>query len=184
MPRVYEPVRFIRDCNATLVPSGAEVIVPEGAEGTLTQALGGSFTVYVGGSLLRIKGSDAEAIGLEPPPPVPVPENPTADDIETLVREQLREVYDPEIPINIVDLGLVYELKVERTAPESPTFRVEISMTLTAPGCGMGGVLVDEIRTRLSAIPPVQDVQVDLVFDPPWDTSRMSEEARLESGLL
>jgi probable FeS assembly SUF system protein SufT len=184
MPRVYEPVRFVRDCNATLVPSGAEVIVPEGAEGTLTQALGASFTVYVGGSLLRIKGVDADAIGREPPPPLPIPEHPGAEDIEKLVRDQLREVYDPEIPINIVDLGLVYSLAVTPLAEDPQRFRVEISMTLTAPGCGMGGVLVDDIRSRLAAIPPVADVQVDLVFDPPWDMSKMSEEARLESGLL
>jgi len=184
MPRIYEPVRFGRDCPATLVPSGAEVIVPEGAEGTLTPASGASFTIYVGGSLLRIKGDDADAIGREPPPPVPVPEHPSAEDIEKLVRDQLREVYDPEIPINIVDLGLVYALTVE-PLPEDPNrFRVAITMTLTAPGCGMGGVLVEEIRTRLAAIPPIADIQVDLVFDPPWDTSRMSQEARLESGLL
>jgi probable FeS assembly SUF system protein SufT len=136
MPRTYEPVRFSRDCPAILVPSGAEVIVPEGAEGTLTQALGASFTIYVGGSLLRIKGDDADAIGREPPPPIPVPEHPSTEDIEKLVRDQLHEVYDPEIPINIVDLGLVYALTVE-PLPEDPNrFRVAITMTLTAPGCG------------------------------------------------
>ncbi len=184
MPRVYEPVRFARDCSAALVPSGAEVIVPEGAEGTLTQALGASFTIYVGGSLLRIKGADADAIGHEPPPPVPIPEHPGVEDIEKLVRDQLREVYDPEIPINIVDLGLVYALSVEPLSGDTGRFRVAVTMTLTAPGCGMGGVLVEEIRSRMAAIPPIEDVQVDLVFDPPWDMSRMSEEARLESGLL
>ena len=180
--RKSEPVRFKRACEATLIPAGTPVVVPEGTEGTLTQALGQSFTVYLGGNLVRVAGRDADALGLSPPEPLVIPDGISRDEVEALVWKQLGQCYDPEIPINIVDLGLVYECKLEDL--EGGRYRVRIRMTLTAPGCGMGGMLTHDVREQLLEIPSVESVDVELVFDPPWNQSLMSDVARLETGLF
>jgi len=177
-----EPFSLARDVDAIIVPAGHMVRLREGTNGFLTQALGGSFTVYVEGNLFRIAGSDADAIGKEPVPPPAIPDNATDKDIESVVWQQLKTCYDPEIPINIVDLGLVYRCDI--TSQPDGTRSVNVDMTLTAPGCGMGEVLVQDAREKIAVIPTIEDVHVELVFDPPWDMSMMSEEARLQTGMM
>ncbi len=185
-PRVYsrssEPVRFERDCKAVLVPQGEEVTLPAGSVGYITQALGGSWTVFVEGNLMRIAGADADAIGKEPPPPIELPEHAGDEEVERIVWNQLRTCFDPEIPINIVDLGLVYAVELQSGSPGER--RVEVRMTLTAPGCGMGDILVDDVRSKLEMIPTVREADVELVFDPPWTREMMSDVARLETGMF
>jgi len=178
-----EPVMFSRDCDAVMIPSGDEVTLPEGVSGFLTQSLGGSFTIYIEGNLFRIAGVDADAIGKEPIRPPQVPPNATEEELETVIWNQLRTCYDPEIPINIVDLGLIYSC--ELLPGSSPQERiVNVEMTLTAPGCGMGDILAQDVRDKLEIIPTVMAANVDLTFDPPWNQSMMSEAALLEAGML
>ena len=177
-----EPIRFERDCDAVMVPQGEAVTLPAGQVGYITQALGGSFTVYVDGNLFRIRGADADALGKEPPPALELAEDAADADVEKLVWQQLRTCFDPEIPINIVELGLVYDCDVEHLADGNR--KVSVRMTLTAPGCGMGDILVDDVRTKLELIPTVTEADVELVFDPPWNQTMMSEVARLETGMM
>lgn len=180
--RSSEPVRFERDCAAVLVPQGESVTLPAGTVGYITQALGGSWTVFVEGNLMRIAGKDADAIGKDPPAPIELPEGASDEDVETLVWKLLRTCFDPEIPINIVDLGLVYEAEV--SANDAGQRTIQIRMTLTAPACGMGETLVEDVRGKLEMIPTIADVDVELVFDPPWNRNMMSEVARLETGMF
>jgi probable FeS assembly SUF system protein SufT len=177
-----EPVRFERDCPAVMVPQGENVTLPAGQAGYMTQALGGSFTVFVDGNLFRIAGSDADAIGKTPPAPLELPPNAADEDVEKLVWSQLRTCFDPEIPIDIVELGLVYDCDLEKT--EDGQRKVNVRMTLTAPGCGMGEILVEDVRSKLEMIPTVSEADVDLVFDPPWNHSMMSDAAKLETGMF
>jgi len=177
-----EPVTLARDVRAIIIPAGEELLLREGTSGFITQALGGSFTVYVEGNLFRIAGADADALGKEPTPAPEVPENPTDKDIEDVIWRQLKTCYDPEIPVNIVDLGLIYRLEVRPNGNGERS--VEVDMTLTAPGCGMGDVLVADAQEKIAVIPTVADVKVELVFDPPWNQSMMSDEARLQTGLM
>ncbi|MER3547143.1 MAG: putative Fe-S cluster assembly protein SufT, partial [Rhodanobacteraceae bacterium] len=142
----------------------------------------GSFTVYVEGNLFRIVGKDADALGKEPPEPIELPENAGDDDVERAVWQQLRTCFDPEIPVNVVDLGLVYDVSLERRPQDKRA--VYVKMTLTAPGCGMGDILVDDVRSKLEMIPTIEEANVDLVFDPPWNHSMMSDAAKLETGML
>ena len=178
-----EPVMFSRDCDAVMIPSGDEVNLPEGVSGFLTQSLGGSFTVYIEGNLFRIAGVDADAIGKEPIRPPKVPPDATEEELETVIWNQLRTCYDPEIPINIVDLGLIYSCELLPGASADGRI-VNVEMTLTAPGCGMGDILAQDVRDKIEIIPTVMAANVDLVFDPPWNQSMMSEAAQLEAGLL
>jgi probable FeS assembly SUF system protein SufT len=182
--RSYENEPFVvnRDVRAIIVPAGAEVTLRAGQAGYITQALGGSFTVYMEGNLLRISGEDADAIGKDVMKPPELPPNATEEDVKKLAWEQMRTCYDPEIPINIVDLGLVYECDV--TANDDATRTVRIKMTLTAPGCGMGDVLVQDVKEKVERIPTVRVADVEMVFDPPWDRSMMSEAARLQTGMF
>ena len=180
--RNSEPVRFERDCAAVLVPQGDVVTLPAGSVGYITQALGGSYTVFVEGNLFRIAGADADAIGKEAPEPLELPSDAGDEAVEQLVWKQLRTCFDPEIPINVVDLGLVYDAVVSHR--EDGERLVAIRMTLTAPGCGMGDILVDDVRTKLELIPTVAEADVELVFDPPWNRSMMSDAARLETGMF
>ena len=182
--RSSEPVRFERDCDAVLVPQGDSVTLPAGSVGYITQALGGSWTVFVEGNLMRIAGKDADAIGKEPPPPIELPEGADDEEVEKLVWSQLRTCFDPEIPINVVDLGLVYEAEVVPLPDQPGQRRVDVRMTLTAPACGMGEVLVDDVRGKVELIPTVAEADVELVFDPPWTRHMMSEAARLDTGMF
>lgn len=180
--RTSEPVKFERDCAAVLVPQGEKVTLPAGSVGYITQALGGSFTVFVEGNLFRIAGEDADAIGKDPPEALQLENEADDDAVEVLVWKQLRTCFDPEIPINVVELGLVYDCDIERL--EDGSRKVNIKMTLTAPACGMGDILVDDVRTKVERVPTVSEADVDLVFDPPWNQSMMSDAARLETGML
>ncbi len=177
-----QPCQFERDCPVVMIPSGDELTMPAGTAGYITQALGGSFTVFVEGNLFRVAGVDADAIGKEPVQPPTLAEDATEDDVEKLIWDQLRTCYDPEIPVNIVDLGLVYRCDLDRNA--SGERRVAVDMTLTAPGCGMGPILVEDVRAKISLIPTITEVDVELVFDPPWNHMMMSEAARLETGMF
>ncbi len=164
-----------RDCPARLVPAGTRITITKDTFVTLTQDLGGTYTVNVNGNLARIDGTDADALGLEPIEfDFGEAEGDEVD--EANVWEALRTVYDPEIPVNVVDLGLIYDCRIEGND-------VAITMTLTAPGCGMGPVLVDDIEYRVRKVPNVENVKVELVFDPPWSREMMSEEAQLELGV-
>jgi probable FeS assembly SUF system protein SufT len=177
-----EPIVVQRPVKAVAIPAGVEVNLKLGSTGYITQALGGSFTVYVDGNLFRIAGADADAIGKEAAKPPEVPPEASDDDIKTVVWEQLKTCYDPEIPINIVDLGLIYDCDVQTNADATRT--VGIKMTLTAPGCGMGEILVQDVREKVERVPTVTKADVELVFDPPWSQSMMSEAARLQTGMM
>lgn len=180
--RSSEPVQFERDCAAVLVPQGDSVTLPAGSYGYITQALGGSYTVFVEGNLFRIAGQDGDAIGKEPAESLSLPENASDEEVEQLIWKQLRTCFDPEIPFNIVDLGLVYEANLSQR--DDGQRQVDVKMTLTAPGCGMGEILVDDVRNKLELIPTIAEADVELVFDPPWGRHMMSEAARLETGML
>ena len=177
-----EPVTFSRNCDAVIIPDGDEVTLPAGVAGFVTQSLGGSFTVYIEGNLFRIAGIDADAIGKEPVKPPEVPPNATEEEIESVIWAQLKTCYDPEIPINIVDLGLIYRCDVRVIAEDKRV--VDVDMTLTAPGCGMGDILMQDVTDKIEIIPTIMEANVEIVFDPPWNQSMMSEAARLEAGLL
>lgn len=180
--RTSEPVKFERDCEAVMVPQGEVVNLPAGTTGYITQALGGSFTVFVDGNLFRLAGKDADAIGKTAPPPLVLPEGAGDAEVEKLVWDQLRTCFDPEIPVNIVELGLVYDCDLGRNAEGERT--VAIRMTLTAPGCGMGDILVQDVRDKVEQVPTIVEADVELVFDPPWNQSMMSDAARLETGMF
>jgi len=175
-----------RDIDAILIPLGTPVIIPENASVTITQELGGTYTVSVNGNLARVEGKDADALGLvDTHEEVPhKEESKTADGPvdEAIVWEALKTCYDPEIPVNIVDLGLVYDVLVVDT--DEGGNAVEITMTLTAPGCGMGPFIVDDVRAKTLDVDNVTDVHVELVFDPPWDRAMMSDEAKLQLGMF
>lgn len=167
-----------RECSARLVPTGDPITIPAGTFVTLTQSLGGTFTVVLEGNMARVAGCDADALGL-PVEILEFPHPPAADATvdEANVWFALNSVYDPEIPVSIAELGLIYEVSVEAQV-------VNIKMTLTAPGCGMGPVLVEEVKERVASAPNVASVNVELVFDPPWSRDMMSEEAQLQLGVF
>lgn len=174
-----------RDCPAVRIPSGETFTLKVGTPVFITQALGGSYTVATDNGLARIADRDADALGIaqsdaaQKPlasagPAVPVEEN--------TVWDQLRTCYDPEIPVNIVDLGLVYDCAVSQ--PEGQTAKVDVKMTLTAPGCGMGPVIAAEAQQKLLSIPGVAEANVELVWDPPWNQAMISEVGKMKLGLL
>jgi len=177
-----QPCQFERDCPVVMIPSGDEVTLPEGTVGYITQSLGGSFTVFVDGNLFRVAGIDADAIGKEPVLPPSLSADASLEDVEKLVWSQIRTCYDPEIPVNIVELGLVYSCEV---SPDNEGgYQVAVQMTLTAPGCGMGDILVEDVRSKILLIPTISNADVELTFDPPWNHQMMSDVARLETGML
>lgn len=167
-----------RACPARRVPSGEPVSIPEGQFITINQSLGGNYTVTWQGNMLRIDGTDAEAIGQQPEV-LEFADLGTSEINEEQVWQAIDTVFDPEIPISLVSLGLVYKVVLDQDAKT-----VLIDMTLTAPGCGMGPVLVSDVKYRVAKVPNVKDVKVELVFDPPWSREMMSEEAQLEAGLF
>lgn len=180
-----QSVALTRDVETLTVPAGMPARLTKGTIVRITQAMGSSFTVYFEGNLFRIAGRDADAIGKEAEElPELAPEEATDANVEELIWEQMSTVYDPEIPINIVDLGLIYECDIKKVEGTSDMRTVYIQMTVTAPGCGMGPVMMEEVRDKVSKVPTIQSVEVDLVFDPPWNQSMMSEMARLQAGLL
>ena len=180
------PIAITEDCDVTLIPSGDRATLRRGDRVLINQALGGSITVQTdSGHLARIAGSDAARLGLGhlivQTTGKPVTDGDWTFSLEQ-VTEQLKTVFDPEIPVNVVDLGLIYSCVAEQLA--DGTHRVEIKMSMTAPGCGMGDVLKVDAQQRVAALPGVSDVEVELVWDPPWELSRMSDAARLELGMM
>jgi probable FeS assembly SUF system protein SufT len=179
----YEPITFERDCTVIQVPDGYNMLVSEGTSGIVMQVLGGNFTVRLAtGYLVRIHGTDADAIGKEATKEEAIVLDGDGELSDEVVWSQLRTCYDPEIPINIVELGLVYGFEMAEANDKPEVTEVKIEMTLTAPGCGMGQVLVDDVENAVERIPGIGKATVDLVFDPPWEPSRMSEVARLQLG--
>jgi probable FeS assembly SUF system protein SufT len=178
----YQEVVTTRDVEVVQIPSGYTVLIPAGASVVITQALGDSFTIEVPtlGGLYRVVGADADAIGKERP----MPAGAVADAgpvSEARIWSALRNVYDPEIPVNIVELGLVYNLGIE-PVPTGGS-RVYVEMTLTAPGCGMGQIIADEAKRLIKEVPGVTDADVQVVFEPPWNQQMMSDAARLQLGM-
>ncbi|MFT5426396.1 MAG: putative FeS assembly SUF system protein SufT [Gammaproteobacteria bacterium] len=179
-----EPITLIRDCNAALIPDGTPIRLDKDSVVYITQALGGSYTVNVNGNLARVDSKDADALGfdVEDQNVSTVEKEMTGDGSveEEHIWSQLRTCYDPEIPIDIVELGLIYNCSV---TPLETGNQVDVTMTLTAPGCGMGEFLAEDVRSKILSVPNVTQVNVDLIFDPPWNQTMMSEAARLQTGL-
>jgi probable FeS assembly SUF system protein SufT len=174
-----ELIELKRDCRAIEIPSGVERVLPAGTRVRISQTLGSSYTVIIDfGNMLRIEGKDADALGL-----TSTAQGSTGSSeafSEQAVWNQLKTIYDPEIPVNIVDLGLIYGC--ETTSLENGSKKIDIKMSMTAPGCGMANVLKADVERKLGQLPEVTDVQVEVVFDPPWNPSRMSDAAKLQLG--
>src|SRR5438132_7668518 len=180
-----EEVKFSRNAEAVMIPSGEHVLVPNGSRATITQSLGGSYTLITDrGLMIRVSGKEVEAIGKTPEnvPDVAPGEELTVEKLEELVWDQLKTCFDPEIPVNIVDLGLVYLCEVQPA--DGGGSNVKVKMTLTAPGCGMGPVLANDVKTKLESLPGVKQADVEVVFDPVWDRSMMTEAAKLQLGMM
>lgn len=177
-------IELRREITATTIPYGQKTLLAKGSQIEITQELGGSFTVLTDYGLLRVEGKDADALGRESAAPLAsAVEAPTdAKAVATAVWDQLKTCYDPEIPVNIVELGLVYENKVE-PVPEGG-FKVEVKFTLTAPGCGMGPILQSEVRDKVLSLPGVRSAEIEVVFEPPWTQAMMSDAAKLQLGMM
>ena len=183
--KTNESIILSRDCEAIQIPSGKKVMLPAGSQVTVTQSLGGTYTVVTGqGDMVRIANRDADAIGKEAEASqaekLTVVEGPA--DLEKLVWDQLKTCFDPEIPVNIVDLGLVYHCQVT-PLPEGGN-KVDVKFTLTAQGCGMGGVLKADMQSKILNLSDVKDVDVEVVFDPPWEPSMMSDAAKIQLNMM
>jgi probable FeS assembly SUF system protein SufT len=185
-----EPVTLKREVEAAVVPVGTKVTLHAGEQAYITQSLGGTYTVVVNGNMFRVDGKDADALGLEVAKPEGLkaamaaagPIN--AEQLEKEVWDQMRSCYDPEIPVNIVDLGLVYDCKLEAVADKKDSYRVNVKMTLTAPGCGMGPTLQADVQNKLLSLEGVDEANVDLVWEPQWNQGMLTEAAKLQLGLL
>jgi probable FeS assembly SUF system protein SufT len=174
-----------RDVEAAVVPVGTKVTLKQGETAYITQSLGGSHTVVVNGNMFRIDGKDADALGFAAPakPAASAAGGPvTQDALEKQVWEALKTCYDPEIPVNIVDLGLIYDCHLTPVGENS--FKADVKMTLTAPGCGMGPALAQDVQNKLMSMEPIDEANVELVWDPPWNQSMMTEAAKLQLGLM
>ena len=172
-----------------MVPVGTKVTLQAGEQAYITQSLGGTYTVVVNGNMFRIEAKDADALGKEvaakPTTPAPIANGPVnVEQLEKEVWNQMRSCYDPEIPVNIVDLGLVYDCKIVPIPGAENSYRVEVKMTLTAPGCGMGPTLQQDVQNKLLSLEAVDDVNVELVWDPQWNQGMLTEAAKLQLGLL
>lgn len=180
-----ESVKLIRDCPAVRIPSGEPFKLPQGTEAHITQHLGDTITIAFPGGLARVEAKDADALGLTIAPADSIPQNvaaPTQAPTKEAVMAALKHVYDPEIPVNIVDLGLVYSAEI--VPIEGGTYKAEIKMTLTAPGCGMGPVISADAQKRALSVPGITEANVELVWDPPWNQSMMSELGKMQLGLI
>jgi metal-sulfur cluster biosynthetic enzyme len=200
---MQDPVVFARDVDVIQIPDGTPLAVPAGARGWVMQVLGGNFTVRLEtGHLVRLDGAHAEVIGQTPPASLAAPDPDAAPpSLEEAIWARLRTCYDPEIPVNIVDLGLIYALDLQPegagdigpdgtpavgadSTPPTGGTRARVTMTLTAPGCGMGQVLKDDVTAKVREVEGITEAEVELTFDPPWSPERMTEEARLELGFF
>ena len=178
-----ELIKVKRDCDAILIPGGEKVMLVEGTHIRITQALGGDYTVYVNGNLLKVSGKDADAIGMKTDNNSSQPNKIKSNKpiTEEDIWEVMKTCYDPEIPVNIVDLGLIYDLK---TTHLEEGIKINVKMTLTAPGCGMGPVIAQDVEDKLMGLPNIIKVQVELVWEPAWNQSMMTDAAKLELGML
>jgi probable FeS assembly SUF system protein SufT len=178
-----EPKMLSRDVEAAVVPIGTKVTLQKGEQAYITQSLGGTYTVIVNGNMFRIENKDADALGFLPETKAASTGTPVNQEhLEKEIWNQLRSCYDPEIPVNIVDLGLIYDCHISALAPGSN--KVDVKMTLTAPGCGMGPMLAQDVQNRLLGLEGVDDVAVELVWDPPWNQAMMTEAAKLQLGIM
>ena len=182
----HESVTLTRDVEASVVPVGTKVTLLKGEVAHITQSLGGAYTVVVNGNMFRIGGPDADALGLQVEQKTTTAGHAprTLEDVEKESWAQMKTCYDPEIPVNIVDLGLIYDCHVEALAGAADRFKVDVKMTLTAPGCGMGPVLQQDVSNKLLMIEEVDEANVELVWDPQWNQGMMTEAAKLQLGLL
>lgn len=180
-----EPVLLTRDVEAAVVPVGTKVTLLKGERAWITQSLGG-YTVVVNGNMFRIDAQNADALGLEVVLPQREPGAParSKEDLEKEVWNQLKQCYDPEIPVNIVDLGLIYDCALTPLGADGSSYKADVKMTLTAPGCGMGPTLAADVQNRLLNLEEVDEANVELVWDPPWNQHMMTEAARLQLGLM
>ncbi|MDB6021519.1 MAG: FeS assembly system protein SufT, partial [Pedosphaera sp.] len=183
------PVILKRDVEASVVPMGTKVTLQSGEQAYITQSLGGTYTVVVNGNMFRIESKDADALGMEaaakPATPNPIANGPVnVEQMEKEIWNQMRSCYDPEIPVNIVDLGLIYDCKIQPIPAAQNSYRVDVKMTLTAPGCGMGPTLQQDVQNKLLSIEAVDDVNVELVWEPQWNQGMLTEAAKLQLGLL
>ncbi len=184
---MYENTEFTlnRDCEAIQIPSGQKTTIPAGTQGVITQSLGGSYTVATYQGLARVAEKDLDALGLEKPQAQdsPKPSSTTNGEVsEEEVWNQLRQCYDPEIPVNIVDLGLVYDCRLIKK--DDGGTRVEVKMTLTAPGCGMGPAIAHDAQSKILSIDGIDEADVQLVWDPPWNQNMISEAGRMKLGMI
>ena len=179
-----EAITLTRDVEGTMVPAGTKVTLQKGEQAFITQSLGGTYTVIVNGNMFRLEAKDADALGLEVAAKAVSTGAPsTAEEIDKEAWNQMRTCYDPEIPVNIVDLGLVYDCHFEPLgAPDR--YKAEVKITLTAPGCGMGPALAQDVQTKLLSIDGIDEANVEVVFDPQWNQAMMSEAAKLQLGLM
>jgi probable FeS assembly SUF system protein SufT len=178
-----EPIALTRDVEAAIIPVGTRVTLQKGEAAYITQSLGGSYTVIVNGNMFRVEGKDADALGMEvAAKPASTGAPITQETLEKEIWNQLRSCYDPEIPVNVVDLGLIYDCHITPIAAQS--HKVDVKMTLTAPGCGMGPTLAQDVQNKLLSLEGVDDVSVELVWDPPWNQAMISEAGKLQLGLL
>ena len=182
-----ESVTLTRDVDASVVPVGTKVTLLKGETAHITQSLGGAYTVVVNGNMFRIDGQNADALGKQVEQKAASTAGHKPRMLEEVEKEswtQMKTCYDPEIPVNIVDLGLIYDCHVEPLAGASDRFKVDVKMTLTAPGCGMGPVLQQDVSNKLLMIEEVDEANVELVWDPQWNQGMMTEAAKLQLGLL
>ena len=175
-----EFIDILRECDGYLIPAGDKIKLKKGTKVKITQSLGGDFTLYVNGNLVKISGNDADAIGKK------IKKNLEEITVkkfdEKHIWDVLKTCYDPEIPVNIVDLGLVYDLKAKKK--DSEKYDINIKMTLTAPGCGMGPVIAQDVENKILNLSFIEDVLVEVVWEPLWNQNMMSEEAKLKLGML
>ena len=175
-----EFIEILKDCDGFLIPSGENIKLKKGTKVKITQSLGGDFTLYVNGNLVKISGENAESIGQKKIDLMPNNKNMKFD--ENIIWDTLKTCYDPEIPVNIVDLGLIYSCELNDNKKSGTN--VDVKMTLTAPGCGMGDMIATEVKQKIEGIPGTANVTVELVWDPPWDRDMINESAKLQLGML
>ncbi|MDX2227787.1 MAG: putative Fe-S cluster assembly protein SufT [Verrucomicrobiae bacterium] len=179
MQQTDETLKLTRDVRAVAIPDGTYLDLTRDTEVVVTQKLGGNYTVIANGRLARIDARDLDALGLEAAKPLT---SASGEFDEKLIWEQMKSCFDPEIPVNVVDLGLIYSC--EATLKPDGKRRVEVKMTLTAPGCGMGPVIANDVRDKVSSVPGVDEVDVEVVWEPTWNQGMMTEAAKLQLGLL
>ena len=177
----HREISLTRECDAIQIPSGNPIVLPEGMSVIITQSLGGTYTVATPGGLARIELKDGDALGFDPLAPSQATKKHEGT-AEEAVWTQLKTVFDPEIPVNVVDLGLIYDCRVNTSGSGGTS--VLVRMTLTAPGCGMGPAIAADARQKILEIEGVDDAEVELVWDPPWNQSMISEEGRMKLGLV